>query len=76
MFDYFVNSLNNDERNQMIVCPNHHSIIHDANPIFNRIQYPQLSRLPPQMPRNPKTTRKQVAINLKISGNESSRGGN
>ena len=34
--DYFVNSLNNDADNQMIVCPNHHSIIHDANPVFDR----------------------------------------
>ena len=34
--DYYVNSLNNDASNQMIVCPNHHSIIHDANPKFNR----------------------------------------
>lgn len=34
--DYFVSSLNNDANNQLIVCPNHHSIIHDANPIFNR----------------------------------------
>lgn len=34
--DYFVNSLNNDASNQMIVCPNHHSIIHDANPVFDR----------------------------------------
>ncbi len=34
--DYFVNSLNNDSNNQMILCPNHHSIIHDANPIFHR----------------------------------------
>lgn len=34
--DYFVNSLNNDANNQMIVCPNHHSIIHDANPVFDR----------------------------------------
>lgn len=33
--DYFVNSLNNDSSNQMIVCPNHHSIIHDANPVFD-----------------------------------------
>ena len=33
--DYFVNSLNNDASNQMIVCPNHHSIIHDANPVFD-----------------------------------------
>lgn len=34
--DYFVNSLNNDVSNQLIVCPNHHSIIHDTNPIFDR----------------------------------------
>lgn len=34
--DYFVNSLNNDSSNQMVVCPNHHSIIHDANPVFDR----------------------------------------
>ena len=34
--DYFVNSLNNDANNQMIVCPNHHSIIHDANPVLYR----------------------------------------
>ena len=32
----FVNSLNNDANNQMIVCPNHHSIIHDANPVLDR----------------------------------------
>lgn len=34
--DYFVKSLNNDSSNQLIVCPNHHSIIHDVNPIFDR----------------------------------------
>ena len=34
--DYFVNRLNNDANNQMIVCPNHHSVIHDANPVFDR----------------------------------------
>lgn len=34
--DYFVASFNNDARNQLIVCPNHHSIIHDANPVFDR----------------------------------------
>ena len=34
--DYFVNSLNNDAGNQLIVCPNHHSIIHDVNPVFDR----------------------------------------
>lgn len=34
--DYFVASLNNDANNQLIVCPNHHSIIHDADPVFDR----------------------------------------
>ena len=34
--DYFVKSLNNDASNQLIVCPNHHSIIHDVNPVFDR----------------------------------------
>lgn len=34
--DYFVDSLNNDSDNQLIVCPNHHSIIHDVNPVFDR----------------------------------------
>jgi len=34
--EYFVKSLNNDADNQMIVCPNHHRIIHDVNPIFDR----------------------------------------
>ena len=34
--DYFVKSLNNDASNQIIVCPNHHSIIHDVDPIFDR----------------------------------------
>jgi predicted restriction endonuclease len=34
--DYFVTSLNNDVSNQLVVCPNHHCIIHDANPIFDR----------------------------------------
>lgn len=42
--DYFVKSLNNNSDNQIIVCPNHHSIIHAVNPIFNRAklnyQYP------------------------------------
>ncbi len=36
--DYFVNSLNNDTSNQLIVCPNHHSIIHDADPTFDRVR--------------------------------------
>lgn len=34
--EYFVKSLNNDASNQLIVCPNHHSIIHDVNPVFDR----------------------------------------
>ena len=34
--DYFVTSLNNDSDNQMIVCPNHHSIIHDTDPVFEK----------------------------------------
>lgn len=34
--DYYVNSLNNDSNNQMVVCPNHHSIIHETNPKFDR----------------------------------------
>lgn len=32
----FVNSMNNDYNNLMITCPNHHSVIHKAKPIFNR----------------------------------------
>ena len=34
--DYFVKSLNNDSSNQLIVCPNHHRIIHDTDPVFDR----------------------------------------
>lgn len=34
--DYFIKSLNNDANNQLIICPNHHSIIHEVNPVFNR----------------------------------------
>lgn len=34
--DYFVKSLNNDLSNLLVVCPNHHSVIHDRNPQFNR----------------------------------------
>lgn len=33
--NYFVQSLNNDANNLLIVCPNHHRIIHSKNPIFN-----------------------------------------
>nr|WP_312576967.1 HNH endonuclease signature motif containing protein [Sedimentibacter sp.] len=34
--DSFVKSLNNDMKNIMIVCPNHHSVIHDVNPHFDK----------------------------------------
>ena len=34
--DYYVKSMNNDSNNQLIVCPNHHRIIHNANPVFDR----------------------------------------
>lgn len=34
--NYFSDSLNNDAQNLLIVCPNHHQIIHAANPIFDR----------------------------------------
>lgn len=32
----FLSSLNNDSANQIIICPNHHRVIHKANPTFNR----------------------------------------
>jgi len=34
--DPFVTSLNNDATNQIIICPNHHRIIHKAEPVFER----------------------------------------
>ncbi len=33
--DYFSRSRNNDASNILVVCPNHHTIIHDRNPVFN-----------------------------------------
>lgn len=33
--NYFIHSLNNDVSNLLIVCPNHHRIIHAKNPIFD-----------------------------------------
>ncbi|HUL00849.1 MAG TPA: HNH endonuclease signature motif containing protein [Nitrospirota bacterium] len=33
---HFVRSMNNDYDNLMVACPNHHSVIHKANPIFDR----------------------------------------
>lgn len=34
--DPFVESLNNDAKNLIIICPNHHRIIHRAKPVFKR----------------------------------------
>lgn len=34
--NYFVKSLDNNMSNILIVCPNHHGIIHDKNPVFHR----------------------------------------
>lgn len=34
--DYFAKSLDNSAINILIVCPNHHGIIHDTNPTFDR----------------------------------------
>jgi 5-methylcytosine-specific restriction protein A len=32
----FVKSLNNDSENLLVVCPNHHTVIHKAQPVFDR----------------------------------------
>lgn len=34
--DHFVRSLNNNADNIVILCPNHHRVIHKGNPIFER----------------------------------------
>ena len=34
--DPFVTSLNNDAANQIIICPNHHKVIHRAEPVFDK----------------------------------------
>lgn len=34
--EYFSKSLNNDSDNIVILCPNHHALIHNQNPIFDR----------------------------------------
>lgn len=34
--EYFSVSLNNDADNIMVICPNHHGIIHATNPVFDR----------------------------------------
>lgn len=36
--EYFIQTLNNDSDNQLIICPNHHRIIHYSNPTFDRTQ--------------------------------------
>ncbi|MCL1987634.1 MAG: HNH endonuclease [Firmicutes bacterium] len=42
--EYFSVSMNNNASNIMVICPNHHSIIHATNPIFDKknliFQYP------------------------------------
>lgn len=42
--DYFASSHNNDASNIIIVCPNHHRLIHKLNPVFNpaerQFEYP------------------------------------
>lgn len=34
--DYFSTSMNNNADNIIVVCPNHHAIIHDQNPFFDK----------------------------------------
>lgn len=34
--DYFKRAFNNDSNNLLVLCPNHHRIIHKANPVFDR----------------------------------------
>ncbi|KAA6325884.1 hypothetical protein EZS27_024948 [termite gut metagenome] len=34
--EYFSLSLNNNANNIMVICPNHHEIIHVTNPVFDR----------------------------------------
>lgn len=34
--EYFSTSLNNNADNIMVICPNHHGIIHATNPVFDR----------------------------------------
>jgi hypothetical protein len=33
--DYFVKSMNNDPSNIVILCPDHHRIVHKAKAVFN-----------------------------------------
>jgi hypothetical protein len=34
--EYFSVSLNNNANNIIVICPNHHGIIHSANPVFDK----------------------------------------
>lgn len=34
--EYFSKSLNNNAENIMVICPNHHSIVHATDPLFDR----------------------------------------
>lgn len=34
--EYFTKSMNNDMKNIIILCPNHHRIIHKTNAVFKR----------------------------------------
>lgn len=34
--DYFSTSMNNNADNIIVVCPNHHAIIHNQNPFFDK----------------------------------------
>jgi len=36
--EYFTRSLNNDAANIIVICPNHHSIIHSTNPEFDKVK--------------------------------------
>lgn len=35
----FVTSMNTDASNQVIICPNHHRVIHRAEPVFDRNRF-------------------------------------
>lgn len=37
--DPFVATMNNDAANQIIICPNHHRVIHKVEPVFNRSRF-------------------------------------
>ncbi len=37
--DFFVSSLNNNANNIIVICPNHHRVIHKTKPIFKREKF-------------------------------------